>query len=130
MSTEANLLPCPFCGSPVKHIESIARSFNPNRVYHEWHHEFDNDCLLRKKGKVLEYATDDEAMQARFCAAWNRRALSQSSTEAKELAGRLLEMADGKRHPLCDGYETIREAAALLSQPSAGEDKEQGKSDV
>ncbi|MER9056486.1 NADAR family protein [Mesorhizobium sp. M0910] len=67
-------LPCPCCGVALRHIESLARSFQPPRTYHEWHHVEDNGCWLRKRvGKIILTTTDDEVEQAETIAAWNRR---------------------------------------------------------
>jgi hypothetical protein len=39
-----------------------------------------------------------------------------AAPDVAEMVKRLNEMADGTRHPLADGYETIRQAAALLAR--------------
>ena len=65
---------CPFCGSEIVHIESLARSFDPPRVYHEWHHvDDDESCYIRKRSKIVGSATDDGEMQERAIRLWNRR---------------------------------------------------------
>lgn len=68
-------LPCPFCGSEIKHIESWARSFDPPRLYHEWHHvEEDNNCwILYSKGKIVASANDLKTEQRAAVLRWNRR---------------------------------------------------------
>lgn len=70
------ILPCPFCGSEIRHITSLAKSFDPPRLYHEWHHvERDNDCLIsRYCSKIVCEATDDVEQQRRAVARLNRRA--------------------------------------------------------
>jgi hypothetical protein len=68
--------PCPFCGSEIKHIESWAKSFDPPRLYHEWHHIDDNkDCwIVFSRGKIVGSADETgEAQQAQLDR-WNSRA--------------------------------------------------------
>ena len=72
-----DLLPCPFCGSEIKHVESWARSFNPPRLWHEWHHVTDNEevCPVRRHiGKIVASANDDAERQADVICRWNNRA--------------------------------------------------------
>lgn len=69
------MAPCPFCGSEIRHVESWARSFDPPRLYHEWHHIDDApDCWITKhRGKIVGSATEDGDMQAEVLNRWNRR---------------------------------------------------------
>lgn len=65
---------CPFCGSEIRHVESLARSFDPPRVYHEWHHiDDDETCFIRKRGKMVASATDDGKQQESVIRSWNKR---------------------------------------------------------
>jgi hypothetical protein len=76
------LAPCPFCGSEIKHVESWARSFDPPRLYHEWHHVADNEdiCPARRHiGKIVAAATDNIGEQKRVIDRWNTRAALRSS---------------------------------------------------
>lgn len=69
-------IPCPFCGSEIRHVESWAKSFNPPRLWHEWHHDDDNDgCWIRARagGKIVGNATDNPADQERAIRRWNTR---------------------------------------------------------
>jgi len=67
--------PCPFCGSEIHHIQSLAKSFDPPLVYHEWHHVEDNikQCWIRRLGKIVGSASDDPDEQERAIHLWNRR---------------------------------------------------------
>ena len=72
---QAEALPCPHCGAELIHIRSMARSFDPPREYHEWHHVDDMECWLRKKvGPIVFATTEDPIAQVQALAAWNRRA--------------------------------------------------------
>lgn len=85
--TDLEIAPCPFCGSRIRHIESWAKAFQPNRLYHEWHHELDNtnECPVRRHvGKIIASATDDPKMQAEAVALWNTRAPASLSDEQVE----------------------------------------------
>lgn len=66
--------PCPFCGSEIRHVESWAKSFDPPRLYHEWHHvDDDGDCqIVGRYGRIVASATDDPEMQERTILRWNR----------------------------------------------------------
>lgn len=71
------MAPCPFCGSEIRHIESWAKSFDPPRLYHEWHHIEDNaECWIvaRLRIKIVGSATDDPETQLRALNGWNGRA--------------------------------------------------------
>lgn len=83
------LKPCPFCGSEIKHVESWARSFDPPRLYHEWHHVTDNEdsCPIRAHiGKIVTSATDDVEMQEMRIARWNTRATAPASEGVRDPA--------------------------------------------
>lgn len=69
-----DLLPCPFCGSKIRHVDSWAKSFNPARLYHEWHHD-ETFCQIHPQGRgtMVADATDDPEMQARAIERWNTR---------------------------------------------------------
>jgi len=63
------LLPCPFCGARILHVESWARSFDPPRLYHEYHHPA-AVCVL---SKLLESFSDDDKPRQAWIEMWNRR---------------------------------------------------------
>jgi hypothetical protein len=67
--------PCPFCGSEIRHIESMALSFDPPRAYHEWHHvEEGNNCwIVHHRGTIVASATDLVSSQRAAVLRWNRR---------------------------------------------------------
>ena len=66
--------PCPFCGSEIVHVESWAKSFDPPRLYHEWHHaDQDRDCVIFRQGQIVAKATDDPKQQEAAIRLWNRR---------------------------------------------------------
>ncbi len=68
---------CPFCGSAIKHITCLAKSFAPPRVYHEWHHEdFNADCPIRRHGKIVASASDDAGSQEYEVRSWNTRSVN------------------------------------------------------
>lgn len=78
------LVDCPFCGSEIDHVESLAKSFSPPRVYHEWHHRQQNDCyLLKRMGRVVCSSTDDLALSEKQRRAWNTRSLIPSAPGPK-----------------------------------------------
>lgn len=66
-------VPCPFCGSEIQHVESLAKSFDPPRLYHEWQHIDDNDCWIRKRGFIVGAASDNPNEQERAIRSWNQR---------------------------------------------------------
>jgi hypothetical protein len=74
-AADPSLLPCPFCGSKIRHVESWAKSFDPPRLYHEWHHD-ETPCQIHypQGGTMIANATDDPEMQARVIKEWNTRA--------------------------------------------------------
>lgn len=80
------LKPCPFCGSQIKHVESWAKSFNPPRLWHEWHHDDDNlECPVRRSiGKIVCNATDDVITQANVVRRWNARSVTIVLPEQKK----------------------------------------------
>src|SRR6266566_3347172 len=63
--------PCPFCGSEIHHIESWARSFDPPRLWHEWHHADDSDCwVVQHRGKIVALADDKLENQELAMRSW------------------------------------------------------------
>lgn len=83
------LAPCPFCGEVLTKVESWAKSFQPARLYHEYHHP-DNGCIMVTDHPALFWAgpaTDAPA----FIAAWNRRS-DATITALREEVGRLREV--------------------------------------
>lgn len=80
MPVSLEMMSCPFCGSDMKHIESLAKSFNPPRLYHEWHHDLDNDCYIRRRsGKIVCWSTDDLSASQKDRDAWNTRTTSDKA---------------------------------------------------
>lgn len=69
------MAPCPFCGSEIRHVESWARSFDPPRLYHEWHHIEDNPkCwVVHNRGKMVGSASDDPETHQLALDRWNHR---------------------------------------------------------
>lgn len=69
------MAPCPFCDSEIRHIESLAKSFDPPRVYHEWHHiDANKDCwIFAQGGKIVGMADETGEAQLRALNRWNRR---------------------------------------------------------
>lgn len=87
MTGHQALKPCPFCGSEIKHVESWARSFDPPRLYHEWHHVADNEdsCPIRAHiGKIVTSATDDVEMQETRISRWNTRIQAPAAPPVSE----------------------------------------------
>lgn len=65
--------PCPFCQAEIRHIESVARSFDPNRTYHEWHHPR-NDCFIAERFSCSLLNADEKPESTlRALAKWNAR---------------------------------------------------------
>ena len=64
------LKPCPFCNTHLRHVESLARSFNPPRIYHEYHHD-NPKCFF---SKFRWNFTNDTAAREAFLITWNTRA--------------------------------------------------------
>lgn len=72
----SSLLPCPFCGSEISHVESLAKSFKPPLLYHEWHHP-KNDCWVSRLTRIVESADEDPERQAAAALRWNTRCVAQ-----------------------------------------------------
>jgi hypothetical protein len=74
-NTDDQMKPCPFCGSEIVHVKSLAKSFDPPRLYHEWHHaDQDPQCqIFRFGGQIVAFASDDPGMQEQAMQRWNRR---------------------------------------------------------
>ena len=68
---EQRLKSCPFCGVGIKRIESWAKAFQPNRLFHEYHHIPESECFMRKSVVWSGEAGGDD--EAQFVAAWNAR---------------------------------------------------------
>lgn len=66
---------CPFCGAQLLHLESKATSFDPPRIYHEFHHP-KNSCPIFN-GKHWGF-TDDLSQRQAFIAGWNTRAVGDA----------------------------------------------------
>lgn len=68
---------CPFCGSEIRHIESLAKSFNLPKVYHEWHHidPGENCWIVHYRGRIVGSANDSPEMQLAALNLWNSRAV-------------------------------------------------------
>jgi hypothetical protein len=66
--------PCPFCRAEIKHITSLAKSFTPPRVYHEWHHPQNNCFIAHHFGDApLLSANETPESAANALARWNSR---------------------------------------------------------
>jgi len=65
----AKPFPCAFCGGDMLHIESLAKSFTPARVYHEYHHP-DNECVL--SGYRVNF-DDNPEPRVEWLQKWNTR---------------------------------------------------------
>jgi hypothetical protein len=65
------MLNCPFCDSEIMHVESWAKSFNPPRLYHEWHHP---RAKCRFSDSIIEMSDEQPANQAEAIKRWNTRA--------------------------------------------------------
>lgn len=87
------LKPCPFCEQNLELVESWAKSFDPPRLYREYHHRAPVDCVLGKRDWIFPDTAEDA--RQKFVAAWNTRALDPQVASL----GAALEKA-GKR--LCD----------------------------
>lgn len=79
MGDEVTLRPCPFCGADIVHVESLARSFDPPRIYHEyWHPK--SECFLGGDRRFLASFTDDLKPRLQFISTWNQRAEKESES--------------------------------------------------
>lgn len=67
------MAPCPFCGMHLMHKPSWAMSFQPNRLYHEYHHPTANCILGGRNWTFSDTGHAGEAMDE-FSEQWNRRA--------------------------------------------------------
>lgn len=68
-----NLNPCPFCGSKIKHVESLAKSFDPPRLYHEWHHVEKDNCWIGN-WKSIVASSDEKPNSIQYAVeTWNAR---------------------------------------------------------
>lgn len=65
---QAELLPCPFCAGEVSRIESMARAFQPARLFHEYHHP---KCRIIPA--LIWSGEAGSVFEAAFIAAWNTR---------------------------------------------------------
>lgn len=69
-----NLKPCPFCGSQIKHVESWAKSFNPPRLWHEWHHVENSNCWIKNRGAGPILFSDEKPASIKYAVeTWNSR---------------------------------------------------------
>lgn len=59
--------PCPFCGEPLRHVESRALAIPGEPIYHEYHHPA-HDCILSRRSWFP--GRDPSG----FLATWNKRA--------------------------------------------------------
>jgi hypothetical protein len=124
----ADLLPCPFCSTPIRRVISKARSFNPPRDYIEWHHDTPavNCFIYNSKGSLMAATGDNTQAEADFIAAWNRRPQpiagdGWNEAEVMRLAEAWVEAAltfNGVRH-FVGGYteaEQLRNARQSFSR--------------
>lgn len=76
MGDETKLSPCPFCGADIVHVESLARSFDPPRVYHEYRHP-ESECFLGGDRRFLASFADNPKPRLQFISEWNHRCPSR-----------------------------------------------------
>jgi hypothetical protein len=68
--TDEKLLPCPWCQEDLDHVETWARSFDPPRAYHEYHHR-NTKCVMG--WKIWVFTPELEIERGGFIRAWNTR---------------------------------------------------------
>ncbi len=74
MTDLENLKPCPFCGSKIKHVESWAKSFDPPRLYHEWHHVENENCWIRNNRGLIVANSNEKPNSIQYAVeTWNAR---------------------------------------------------------
>lgn len=71
---DEELKPCAFCNASLKHVESLAKSFDPPRVYHQYEHP-QNGCIVTtgERHYIIATFTDDPEPRLKFIQDWNRR---------------------------------------------------------
>ena len=86
--THEALEPCPWCNAELVHIESCAKTYDPTRLYHEYHHP-DQPCVLAKSWWYF-----DETMDRRgpFLSLWNTRPPNPLQAEVDALRARVAEL--------------------------------------
>jgi hypothetical protein len=72
-----DLLPCPFCSQQLELVESQAKAFSPPKLYREYHHRNEPECVLGKRAWMFS-EDEDKARQA-WIEAWNTRALTRQA---------------------------------------------------
>lgn len=74
MGIDLDARPCPFCGQRLRHIGSWAMSFEPPRLYHEWHHA-PVGCYLDPdgRGKIMFSSSEKVEDQIHMIDLWNGR---------------------------------------------------------
>lgn len=103
------LKPCPYCGSSLNHVESLARSLDPPRVYHEYHHP-KNGCFMvtGNRHAIVANFTDDPTPRLQFIDTWNRRATPTLGPQTKAVLAEIVELlTDPKVGPLDDGVNHV-----------------------
>lgn len=103
----ADLKPCPFCEAAIKHIESPAKSFNPPRIFHEYHHPR-SECMFFDG--IIASFSDDPVPRLKWIEAWNRRAAPEPEPVAFTLR---TEISDETREALKAIDDSIRAGAQI-----------------
>ena len=86
--THEALEPCPWCNAELVHIESCAKTYDPTRLYHEYHHP-DQPCVLAKSRWYFGETMD---RRGPFLSLWNTRPPNPLQAEVEALRARVAEL--------------------------------------